>query len=238
MKILAIGNSFSKDATRYLQTIAESAGSPLFVRNCYIGGCSLKRHVENTQTDEQAYEYECDAQMLEMISLKEALVKEDWDYVTVQQVSSYSGMYETYIPYLPQLLSFIRELAPNAKIVFHRTWNYEITSTHKHFPNYNCDRDTMYNAIIETTEKAAAEFDLPIIKSGDAIYKAQQFPEFDVRKNGISLMRDGYHLSLTYGRYLAALVWLKFFTGITPDKVSFVPEDTDPKLIQLIQSVV
>ena len=37
-KILCIGNSFSQDATRYLEAIADGE---LFVRNCYIGGCSL-----------------------------------------------------------------------------------------------------------------------------------------------------------------------------------------------------
>ena len=47
MKILAIGNSFSQDATRYLQDIAASAGENLFVRNLYIGGCSLEMHAKN-----------------------------------------------------------------------------------------------------------------------------------------------------------------------------------------------
>ncbi len=47
MKILAIGNSFSQDATRYLQDIAASAGEELFVRNLYIGGCSLEMHSKN-----------------------------------------------------------------------------------------------------------------------------------------------------------------------------------------------
>lgn len=46
MKILAIGNSFSQDATRYLQDIAASAGENLFVRNLYIGGCSLEMHAK------------------------------------------------------------------------------------------------------------------------------------------------------------------------------------------------
>ena len=36
MNILSIGNSFSQDATRYLQNIAESAGESLYVRNLYI----------------------------------------------------------------------------------------------------------------------------------------------------------------------------------------------------------
>ena len=41
LKILAIGNSFSQDATAYLEPMAESAGMAVTVRNlCYLG-CSL-----------------------------------------------------------------------------------------------------------------------------------------------------------------------------------------------------
>ena len=92
IKILAIGNSFSQDATRYIEDIAKSAGQELFVRNLYIGGCSLERHAENVRSGEEAYAYQKDAQMIEMISVTDALRREDWDYVTVQQVSGKSGL--------------------------------------------------------------------------------------------------------------------------------------------------
>ena len=73
LKILSIGNSFSQDATRYLQPIAVSAGiEDFFVRNCYIGGCSLERHVNCILTGEEAYQYQENAQMLEMISVEDA----------------------------------------------------------------------------------------------------------------------------------------------------------------------
>ena len=41
MKVLAIGNSFSQDATRYLHQIAKANQFDLKVVNLYIGGCSL-----------------------------------------------------------------------------------------------------------------------------------------------------------------------------------------------------
>ena len=44
MNVLAIGNSFSEDATRYLHQIAKAQGTPLTVVNLVIGGCSLERH--------------------------------------------------------------------------------------------------------------------------------------------------------------------------------------------------
>ena len=54
IKILAIGNSFSRDATELLQIF----DNRLYVRNLYIGGCSIKRHTDNIATDEKAYEYQ------------------------------------------------------------------------------------------------------------------------------------------------------------------------------------
>lgn len=242
MKILCIGNSFSQDATRYLEEIAESAGQPLFVRNLYIGGCSLEAHVKHYEEKDEAYEYQKDAVAIERISLPAALEKEAWDVITVQQVSTYSGIYGSYIPYLPILIDRILRHCPHARIVFHRTWAYErdasLDTVPKNFILYGCDSERMHKAIMETTERVTREYSLPVIPTGDAIMRAKCDPRFDVRAGGISLHRDGYHLSYTYGRYLAALVLLKFFTGITPDRVTFIPEDVDPILIEHLKNFV
>ena len=39
MRVLAIGNSFSQDATTYLHQTAAAQGVALDVLNLYIGGC-------------------------------------------------------------------------------------------------------------------------------------------------------------------------------------------------------
>ena len=56
MKILAIGNSFSQDATTYLHQIALAQGVEVEVTNLYIGGCPLEKHALNLETGEAAYE--------------------------------------------------------------------------------------------------------------------------------------------------------------------------------------
>ena len=239
MKILAIGNSFSQDATRYIQDIAKSAGIELFVRNLYIGGCSLERHAHNVKTGVEAYSYEENAVGTRMISVGEALELEKWDVVTVQQVSGQSGIAESYEPYITELLDFIKEKAPQARIVFHRTWAYEKGSAHGDFPRYDCDRKKMLDCIIAaSTEVAAKKHGLDMIPSGNVIGKANLMPEFDSEKGGVSLYRDGFHLSLTYGRYLAGLVWFKFFTDESCDKVTYSPDGTDEKLISILKSIV
>ena len=74
--VLCIGNSFSQDATRYLHQIS---GEELFVRNLYIGGCSLERHCNNIVNDVADYEYQKNGRCLKMISVAQALKKKKWD---------------------------------------------------------------------------------------------------------------------------------------------------------------
>jgi hypothetical protein len=42
---------------------------------------------------------------------------------------------------------------------------------------------------------------------------------------GDTLTRDGYHSSYDYGRYSLALTWMTTLTGISPEKVDWVPEE-------------
>lgn len=236
MKILAIGNSFSTDATTYLEPIAASVGVDLLVRNCFIGGCSLQTHWQNSMNNDAHYEYQKDGQMIQMISLRDALLKEQWDAVTLQQASHYSGMVQTYEPYLGQLIQFVRRLTPQARIVFHETWAYEIDSPHPNFCWYGFDQIHMHEEIKKTVFSMAEKYHLPVIPTGDIIQKIRRIPLFDVKNGGLSLNRDGYHLSFDYGRYLAALVWFSFFTGKPASAVSFAPEGTDPFLIKTLKN--
>lgn len=231
MKVLSIGNSFSQDATRYLQDISDHT---IFARNCYIPGCSLEMHWKNICTGAAAYDYEEDASALYKISLKDALAAEDWDSITVQQVSHLSGMSESYEPYLAKLLEYIRKHSPRAQIVLHRTWAYEVDSTHDGFENYGSDQARMYRAIVQTTEEFAKKYHLPVIPAGDMIQDLRKAPPFDYENGGVSLCRDGFHLTYDYGRYAAGLAWFHFFTGLPASSVTFRPENTDEALLRVI----
>ena len=47
VKLLAIGNSFSGNATHYLPNIVEAAGDQLTFKHISIGGCPLGKHWTN-----------------------------------------------------------------------------------------------------------------------------------------------------------------------------------------------
>lgn len=213
MKILSIGNSFSQDSTALLQLLTDK----ITARNLYIGGCSLDMHAANIENDAAKYELQENGEKMQnaLVGVKEALISDKWDYITVQQVSGRSGVYESFYPYLGELLDYVRKYS-DAEIVLHETWSYEIGSGHPDFAIYNSDREQMAQAIKETYEKVSAKENLRIIRVGEAVQNLRAKSSFDYKNGGLSLTRDGFHLSLSYGRLLAASVWCKFFTGEIP----------------------
>jgi len=234
MKILFIGNSFSADLSRYMQDI--SAGE-LLVRNLYIGGCSLEMHAKNLKSGEAVYEYCENAERIKMISIPDAVAAEDWDYISVQQVSSYSGMPETYEPYIGELIAYLKGNAPRAKLVFHKTWAYERGSDHPAFVKYDCDGKTMYERINSTVKAIAKKYSLPVIPSGDAVEMARAMPEFDVEISERVITRDGFHLNIPYGRYLVGLVANKFFTRKCALSVQYIPDGADGELCEKLRAL-
>ena len=53
----------------------------------------------------------------------------------------------------------------------------------------------------------------------------------------MSINRDGFHLSLDYGRYLAALTMYEFFTGKSKSTVTFAPQGTDAQIIEALKNI-
>lgn len=211
VKILAIGNSFSQDAVeQYLFELAEAEGIPVIIGNMYIGGCSLERHVKNARENAAAYAYRkvnLDGKKVEKrkMTLEKALADEEWDYVSLQQVSALSGIYDTYTADLPELIAYVKARLPKkTKLMLHQTWAYAGTSKHGGFKNYNNNQLTMYHAITTTVKKVVKENKIKIvIPSGTAIQNAR------TSFIGDHLDRDGYHLNVKIGRYTAACTWFE-----------------------------
>ena len=238
MKLLSIGNSFSQDAQEWLHQIAVANGVELETTNLMIGGCSLETHWNHVLDKECAYYLEQNGKnMNRMVTLEEGLALDDWDVITVQQVSHYSGQPQTYIPYLTDLVAYVKEKCPAAKIYFHQTWAYEIDSDHGGFLNYNSDQQEMYRRICDCTEMACRLINATVLPSGPVVqYLRENAPAFDYKNGGLSLNRDGFHLSWDYGRYAAAATWYAVLTGRIPTVNAF-PE-WDAALIDTIHAAV
>ena len=227
-KVLAIGNSFSVDAMQYLYGLAKDAGyTEIILGNLYIGGCSLERHAGNVGTGQAAYEFYINRDgkwtTRKGATIADGLKYADWDCITIQQASGYSGIENSYEPYLSTIIAAVRKARPNAKLVWHMTWAYQGNSTHADFAKYGNSQQTMYKSICGAVQSAilnkhADDFD-GVIPSGTAIQNLR------TSFIGDNLARDGYHLSYDAGRYTAALTWLKALTGADLSEISYIPAD-------------
>ncbi len=227
MKLLSLGNSFSEDALTYLHQIAESAGANLDCMNLYIGGCSLETHAKNIAENNAAYLPELNGERgSSLVSPASAVEQNEYDCITIQQASHFSGKYETYFPYAREVYDFFRRTQPKAKIYIHETWAYEIDSTHGAFPEYGCDQRRMYERLHEAYLKMSAQLGgVPVIPVGSVVqYFRENVPEFDYSRGGLSLNRDGFHLSIPLGRMLAGYVFAETLLGVDVRKADFVPE--------------
>jgi hypothetical protein len=207
MNVLAIGNSFSQDATRYLNKIAKADNFDMMVVNLYIGGCSLKRHYLNIEKDAKEYELEYNGENTGFyVSIKEALTNRVWDYITLQQVSQESINYETYQPYLNAIVEFINNVAPSSKIVLHQTWAYESGSDRLCKELMYKDQGDMFDDLKQAYNKAANEICANMIIPSGELFQSL------IRK-GIKVHRDTFHATYGIGRYALGLLWYHKLTG-------------------------
>jgi hypothetical protein len=207
VKILSIGNSFSQDCTRYLYGIARADGVEIKVVNLYIGGCDLARHYRNMLSEEAVYSYEIDGIKSGLyVSLKQALLSDFWDIVTIQQQSLQSASFETFEPYLSELVAYVRKILPRVKIYMNQTWGYADGSEKMEKSPFT-SHEEMFSSIRSSYEMAVRTVNaFGLIPTGEAMAEA-------VRQGRDDVHRDGFHLSHSFGRYLAALVWYKTLLG-------------------------
>ena len=136
LRILAIGNSFSG--------------------RLYIGGCTLERHCKEYETNGHEYVYlKSTKNKWETVKkykegrFMDGLGDEPWDIITMQQGSPKSGRWDSYDPWLGNLIEIVRKECsnPKAAIVWHQTWAYSRTYTNRSFANYAYDQQYMFDSI-------------------------------------------------------------------------------------------
>lgn len=239
IRILSVGNSFSRGAHYHLEGVCASCGVEVLPYNLYIGGCSLERHWNNFCSDEPVYSFYCGRERTETpVSFSEALKMEKWDVITFQQCSPLSGRPQSYYPFLPNLYREVKNVCPDARYYIHQTWALE----HGHWAlgEYAESQDVMYRALFDAYETASLITDLPLIPAGDFVQKVRrEVPYFNYWKKHNSLCSDGRHLSAGYGRYVAALAWAWKLFGIAPTSVTYLPDvpETDPQVLEDIKNV-
>ncbi|MBQ7321608.1 MAG: DUF4886 domain-containing protein [Clostridia bacterium] len=206
MNILAIGNSFSQDATTYLHQVAKADGEDITVINLYIGGCSLERHYKNIMADAPEYDLQFNGVSTKVkVSIRQALISRKWDYIVTQQCSPECTVYGSYQPYLNKLAEYIRFYAPGAELIIQQTWAYEKDSARLNDMVGYSDPEFMYRDLKIAYDKAAEAVGARLIPCGEAFIR--------LARRGIVHHRDTFHASRGLGRYTLALTWYETLTG-------------------------
>lgn len=141
-----------------------------------------------------------------MVSVREALESDEWDYVTMQQVSHLSIDYSTYQPYLSELSKYVKKYALKAKQLIHQTWAYEQGSERLCNELGYSEQKEMFSDLKAAYDKAAFELCIKIIPGGEVMQ--------NLLNSGIEKVhRDTFHASLGLGRYALGAVWYESLTG-------------------------
>lgn len=194
VRILTIGNSFSRNATNYLDELAAAGGHTLIHQPLVIGGASFQVHADKAKKHEAnpadkagiyapavapaAGEATAKGKPVDKPGrgLKEHLTAEKWDYVTIQQASIKSHDLATYQPHAGWLRDYITQHAPQAKLLVHQTWAYRKDDPRFTKPSGKAGepktQEEMYRGLTEAYDKIAAELGGKIIPVGDAMYAA------------------------------------------------------------------
>ena len=249
LKILTIGNSFSNSVFYDLQNIVKNEpGCAITLEKASLGGATFSTHWNGhlkSEKNPSVKPYQ------KKHSLREALIKDKWDIVTIQQGSSKSWDPASFHPDADNLIKLIRTLAPQAEIIIQQTWSYN--SAAPRLKEWKIDQNVMYDRLTANYRALAKQYGLRMIPTGYAVqlyrkalgsklitldpskfasYKRPARPanndvvaNFSWKKNpqtGKFFMNfDAIHMNPS-GRYLQACVWFAFLYGKDPEKIKYV----------------
>lgn len=184
VRLLTIGNSFSRNATRYLDDLANAGGHTLVHQPIVVGGASLQLHAEKAQKHERDAK-DPNGLYANGRSLKQELAAERWDFVTIQQASIKSHDLSTYRPYAGQLCDYIQKHAPQAQLLVHQTWAYRCDDPRfgvkSPQPGEPATQEAMHQALTNAYRTIAGELGAGLIPVGDAFHRADNDPQWGYR---------------------------------------------------------
>jgi hypothetical protein len=189
VRLMTIGNSFSQNATTYLDDLAASDGNTLVLKTANVGGSSMQLHWEKAQLHEK------DPQSKSGLyssgrGLKEILADGPHDFVTIQMASIKSHDLANYRPYAAQLQQYVKQHAPEAELIVHETWAYRVDDPRfgpfdpkKGEPKQGepkTERE-MYEMLAQAYRTIAAELKVRLIPVGDAFIVADEDEKWGYR---------------------------------------------------------
>ncbi|SKB05246.1 Concanavalin A-like lectin/glucanases superfamily protein [Prosthecobacter debontii] len=181
VRLLTIGNSFSRNATNHLGDLAKAGGHKLIHTSIVVGGASLELHsdkaLKNAEDPKDKAGLYTNGR-----SLVQELKAQPWDYVTLQQASIKSHDLSTYQPYAGRLAALIHEHAPTAQLLVHQTWAYRKDDPRftkpSDKPGEPKTQEEMYQMLTAAYQAITEELKAQRIPVGDAFHLADTDAEW------------------------------------------------------------
>lgn len=217
VRILGIGNSFTDDAIQtYLSDLANAAGKKVVIARLTYGGAELSDHAEWAKSNAKVYAYwKMDENMVASSSggksVMDAVADENWDYISFQQQSVAAGQFNTYVPFLPDLVEYIRSKTQNTDTQYTvlQTWSFAYNYTYPDYAYYGTNQlkmlDSLTSAAYRVSEMVTPK--MAVLPAGTAIQNGR------TSSVGDSFCRDGYHLDMSIGRFTVACTWYEAIFG-------------------------
>lgn len=206
LRVLCIGNSYTLDALGQVASILQATDlepSSFSVYSLTYSASTLK-HWCDVVDDNKQLNLICHAgsQMpVETGTLKE-LLAQDWDVITLQQFSGYAFNYKTFNPWLRRLIDLIHQYCPNPNVTlaWQTAWSYC-----GGFSGSMSSYERWLLIALAVQQMVMSDGIDVLIPEGTAIQNARNTS----LNTEAELTRDGTHLDLGIGRYVAACTWLQ-----------------------------
>lgn len=235
LRVLFIGNSFSDDTMEFVTSIAKSSGyEDIMLGNLYVGACSINMHLKNATENAPVYLFRTNSgdgwRYEPSFSIREALESNRWDWVSILSGTgdgSRKTEKESYSR-LPELIAFVKSVVGEVKIAYNMAWLGLSTHSHPETISYDGNIMLMYDKMTAVMRDYVSKMEgvTTVIATGTAIENA-------IALGLSSLYRDGYHLSMGLGRFIAGLCFFAAITGEDVNAVTYAPHGVSENEIRI-----
>jgi len=139
---------------------------------------ALKNEKDPENSSYKPYFYKGKGKM----SLKDAILADEWDYVTIQQASHESFNIDSYRPHAKNLCDYIKKYAPKAEVILHQTWAWR-RDIPRDGVNEKYGPGGMYKELSKAYYTIGKELALRIIPVGNAFQLAAESPEWKFERD-------------------------------------------------------
>lgn len=237
LRILCIGNSFTKDAVEHLPKMIAAAGiETVKIMHMYYGGRTVPEYFEgyDTTNDYTCYMLNTGTDVwtsFRGMTLKQAAASDKWDIVTIQE---HTGNYRAWSwtaeekAAITGLIDCIKadqgDNIPEFKYIMSQAYfdMNKIGTGSRPYMTFST-QDEMFDVIVAQAKKVLAETEIDeVIPTGTVLQNLRT----SSLNNEMDLTRDGYHMDYGISRYAAACAVFEMlispaFDGVTLDDNSF-----------------